>query len=437
MEIKELYSIFKQSPQIITDSRKSQRGSIFFALRGENFNGNTFAKNAIEQGCNFAIIDDKNFALPSKTILVKDSLQTLQELANYHRKQLHFPFLAVTGSNGKTTSKELIASVLSTAFKVHSTHGNLNNHIGVPLTLLSIPSDTQIAVIELGANHIGEIEFLCNIVEPDYGLITNIGKAHLEGFGSFAGVIKAKTELYKFIDNHAGTVFLNSSQRVLLEEATNLKCKIVRYGSSKHDTYRGEIIEANPLLNVRLFLSGFPTNDYIDIQTQLFGSYNLDNVLAAACVGLHFGVTPEKVKKSLESYSPQNQRSQIVKTSHHLLILDHYNANPSSMRAALEDFNLLAAHDKVVILGDMFELGKHSKVEHADIAKLVARMNFSQIYLIGPEFSMAAPQTDPFYHFPDTASFVAQLKYHPIADGSTILVKGSRGMKLEQVVDFL
>jgi UDP-N-acetylmuramoyl-tripeptide--D-alanyl-D-alanine ligase len=437
MEIRELYSIFKQHPIIITDSRKAKPGSIFFALRGDNFNGNTFAKTAIEQGCNYAIIDDENYLLPSKTILVKDSLLILQELANYHRRQQKFPFLAVTGSNGKTTTKELIACVLASSFKIHYTQGNLNNHIGVPLTLLAIPENTELAVIELGANHLGEIDNLCKIVEPDYGLITNIGKAHLEGFGSFAGVIKAKTELYHFIDAHSGTIFLNSSQSILMDQSAGLKCKLVHYGSSKHDICRGEIVEANPLLNVRLFLSGFPTSDYIDIQTQLFGSYNLDNVLAAACVGMYFGVSPGKIKESIEAYSPHNQRSQIVKTTQHILILDHYNANPSSMRAALEDFNTLTAISKVVILGDMFELGTHSKAEHAEIAKLVARMNFSQIYLIGPEFSEAAPQNDPFYHFPDTASFVAQLKHHPIKDGATILVKGSRGMKLEQVVDFL
>ena len=437
MEIKELYAIFKQHPQITIDSRKSKQGDIFVALMGENFNGNNFAKNAIEKGCAFAIIDDDTCQIASKTILVKDCLQTLQELANYHRKQLNIPFLAITGSNGKTTTKELIACILATSLKVHFTEGNLNNHIGVPLTLLAIPTDTEIAVIEMGANHIGEIEFLCGIAEPDYGLITNIGKAHLEGFGSFEGVIKAKTELYHYINKVGGTLFLNSSQKVLIDQSAALKCKLVHYGSSKHDECRGEIIAANPLLNVRLFLSGFPAVNYIDMQTQLFGSYNLENVLAAASVGMYFGVSPEKIKESLESYSPQNQRSQILKTLQHTLILDNYNANPSSMRAALEDFNTLAAHDKVVILGDMFELGTHSKAEHADIAKLVTRMNFSQIYLIGPEFSEAAPQNDPFYHFPDTNSFIAQLRSHPIAEGSTILIKGSRGMKLEQVVDFL
>jgi UDP-N-acetylmuramoyl-tripeptide--D-alanyl-D-alanine ligase len=437
MDIKELYSLFKKHPHITTDSRKAKSDSLFFALRGENFNGNTFAHSALEGGCNYAIIDDENYQVPNKTVLVKDSLITLQELANHHRKQFKIPFLGITGSNGKTTTKELIACILASSFNIQFTQGNLNNHIGVPLTLLTVNDDTQIAVIEFGANHIGEIESLCHIAEPDYGLITNIGKAHLEGFGSFEGVIKAKTELYHFINEHSGTLFINSSQQALMDQSASLNCRIVRYGSSKHDACRGEIIEADPLLHVRLFLSGFPTNNYIEIQTQLFGSYNLDNVLAAACVGLHFGVSPEKIKESIELYSPQNQRSQIVKTSQHVLILDFYNANPSSMQAALEDFNRLAAHDKVVVLGDMFELGEHSKHEHAEIARMVARMNFSQIYLIGPEFSAAAPQNDPFYHFPDTASFVAQLKYHPIADGSTILVKGSRGMKLEQVVDFL
>jgi UDP-N-acetylmuramoyl-tripeptide--D-alanyl-D-alanine ligase len=437
MEIKELYSIFKQHPNIVTDSRKAGPGSLFFALRGDNFNGNTFAKLALEQSCEFAIIDDKEFQASSRTILVKDSLATLQELANYHRKQLNIPFLAITGSNGKTTTKELIAAVLSSSFNIHYTRGNLNNHIGVPLTILAIPQNTEIAVVEMGANHIGEIDFLCKIAEPTCGLITNIGKAHLEGFGSFEGVIKAKTELYRFLEARNGTIFINSSQQILLNQAEGLKCKLVHYGSSKQDASRGEIISADPLLNVRLFISGAPAGNYIDIQTQLFGSYNLDNVLSAACVGMHFGVSPEKIKASIESYTPQNQRSQIVKTAHHTLILDHYNANPSSMRAALEDFNQLAAYQKVVILGDMFELGAHSTAEHAEIAKLVARMNFRQIYLIGPEFSAAAPQNDPFYHFPDAASFAAQLKNHPIQEGSTILVKGSRGMKLEQVVDFL
>lgn len=418
MKIDQLYKLFEESYLIDTDTRKIREGSLFFALKGENFNGNSFAISALENGAKFAIIDELKYHTHPNTILVPNVLETLQSLANFHREKLNIPIIALTGSNGKTTSKELINAVLSKKYKTTATVGNLNNHIGVPLTLLSITSTTDIGIIEMGANHLKEIETLCKIAEPNFGYITNFGKAHLEGFGSVEGVIKAKSELYDFLRENDGISFVNSDDPIQIIQSEKIN-------SIEFNNKIIQFIEANPFVKV-LF-------ENTKIESNLIGKYNFSNIAAAISIGNYFNVSLNKIKEGIENYTPSNNRSQIIEKVTNKIILDAYNANPSSMSAALENFNQLKATKKVVFLGDMFELGSESLIEHQKIADLVSSYNFNKVYLIGKAFSTTSAKNafiyDSFEAF-KTSNLTLNISH------ATILIKGSRGMALERILDF-
>jgi UDP-N-acetylmuramoyl-tripeptide--D-alanyl-D-alanine ligase len=425
--IEELYSIYRKYPVIVTDSRKISKDCLFFALKGESFDGNTFARDAILKGAAYAIIDHPAFA-GHQTILVEDVLHTLQDLARYHRATLKIPVIGITGSNGKTTSKELIYAVLSSHFTAHATQGNLNNHIGVPITLLSVAEDTEIAIIEMGANHPGEIAELCTIADPTFGLITNIGKAHLEGFGGFEGVIRTKNELYQHLQKSGGTAFVNADNELLWRLSAELKR--ISYGTSPSAEAVGISFNADPFLDV----SWMKGSQDIEIHTQLTGDYNFENVMAAICIGQHFDVPDQKIKAALEAYTPSNSRSQTLSTERNKIILDAYNANPTSMVAALKNFSKMQAPRKMAILGDMLELGEESLSEHEAIVQLLSGLNFENVILVGPEFMKCAG--DLFKTFPDSVAAQQWLK-EKIFNDFTILVKGSRGLHMEHVLDAL
>ena len=418
MNIPELYELFQKHPEICTDSRKIVKGSIFFALKGENFNGNKFAEKAVNNGCAFAVIDEKKFSINKNFILVEDVLQTLQELAKYHREQLTIPVIAITGTNGKTTSKELISAVLSKELNVAATKENLNNHIGVPLTLLSIKQKDEIAIIEMGANHEGEIDFLCDLAQPTFGVITNIGKAHLEGFGSFEGVIKAKSELYNYIQKNIGKLFVNSEAELLIELANNISK--ITYGKS--GDYIGAISESTPFISVVFQDEG--------IKSKLIGDYQFYNIMLAICIGKHFGVSQNNIKTAIEKYTPTNNRSQIIETRNNALILDAYNANPSSMSVMLHSFAKQKCQNRLCILGDMLELGKDAEKEHQAIINLAEALKLECIF-IGKEFAQVHKQA-----YTSTDEFAKVLKSNSIKN-KTILLKGSRGIALEKLVDLL
>ena len=430
--IQELYSYFQKSSVITTDSRHTPVGSIFFALRGDNFNGNEFAAKALAQGCGVAVIDEDRYYQGEKYILVKDCLQTLQELAKYHREQFKIPVIGITGSNGKTTTKELLKCVLEKKYKVLATKGNLNNHIGVPLTVLSITSEVEIAIIEMGANHIGEIAMLCEISQPDFGLITNIGKAHLGEFGDFEGVIKAKTELYKYIKTRHKKVFVNADNDLLMLYAKDMEK--ITYGKSADVFCSCKMIEANPYLQVN-YEGGI-------ITSHLIGKYNFDNIVAAICIGKYFGVDAKKIKEAVENYIPSNNRSQIIQTKQNTIILDAYNANPSSMKAAIENFYEIDEKSKYLILGDMLELGQYSVQEHKNILQLIIEKGFQNIILVGDFFLQAFSEmkikAPNILLFKNSDELVNRLKIEsPVINPSWILIKGSRGIKLEKIIEFL
>jgi UDP-N-acetylmuramoyl-tripeptide--D-alanyl-D-alanine ligase len=427
MNLEALYQTFLKHPIVTTDSRKIDVGSIFFALKGDQFNGNAFALTALEKGSSYAVIDEAEYASGERTILVDNVLQTLQDLARHHRQKMAIPIIAITGTNGKTTTKELIASVLSKKFNVVFTKGNLNNHIGVPLTLLSLRPETELGIIEMGANHPGEIAQLCSIALPDYGLITNVGKAHLEGFGSFEGVIQTKTELYRFLEGNNGTIFINLANSYLIAHAG--KVKKIGYATEKSsEGLEGEIVSSNPFL---VFKALFPKG-WLYIKTKLVGGYNLENALAATTVGLHFGIDPTIIAGAIEGYQPDNNRSQMIDTERNSLLMDAYNANPTSTWAALENFSLIVAPKKGVILGDMLELGSVGPEEHQKIVDSLAAMSLDRIFLVGPVYS-GCNLPGHFQHFPDTVSLSHFLKEEELS-GYLILIKGSRGMKLEGVL---
>lgn len=430
MEIKELYKIYTNNKIITTDSRNINEGCIFFALKGENFNGNKFAEDALNKGASYAIVDENEYASNSRCILVDDVLQTLQKLANYHRKQLKIPIIGVTGSNGKTTTKELIFCVLNSQYRTFATKGNFNNHIGVPLSLLSIDESYEMAIIEMGANHQGEIHELCMIAEPDFGLITNVGKAHLEGFGSFEGVIKTKTELYRFVNQKQGTLFINIENEILIKEADKLNCAKVYYGNSEHSNVGAEIIEVNPFLHLDIISS---TKEKTLLKSQLAGAYNKENILAAASIGLYFNIPLNKISVALSDYRPENSRSQIVKTEKNILLCDYYNANPSSMEVALQNFHQanFEFNRKVVMLGGMKELGADSELEHNKLVDLAVKMKFDEIFLVGNEFVNTKIPNISF--FPTSEALSKYLENYPITN-SVVLIKGSRGSKMEVVV---
>jgi UDP-N-acetylmuramoyl-tripeptide--D-alanyl-D-alanine ligase len=428
--ISELYNIFLKNPVVTTDSRKIAPGCLFFALKGANFNGNNFAHSAISEGASYAIIDEQQSHVNENFILVDDVLATLQQLATWHRKQLGVPIIAITGTNGKTTTKELTASVLKQKYKVDFTQGNLNNHIGVPLTILTFTSNTEIGVVEMGANHPGEIEFLCDIAQPDLGLITNVGKAHLEGFGSFEGVIRTKSEMYRYLENTSGAIFIHSENQYLMEVAGNTLKKIT-YGTQEGNWLRGEIIDSPPFLNLRIW---FPSG-VLYFNTRIIGNYNFENVLAAAAIGKHFGVDPLLLKKGIEEYVPANNRSQFIKAGTNQIIMDAYNANPTSMKASISNFLAIDSPRKIAILGDMLELGEYSFSEHQQIVDLLRDEPHIKVIIVGDEFSKTRIP-DNFLLFRNAAEVAAFFTSNPIQD-SLILIKGSRGIGLEKILDVI
>lgn len=423
MEITDLYKLFSLNNTICTDTRKITAECIFFALKGDNFNGNQFALEAIKKGAAYAIIDEQEYNTSEKTILVENVLKTLQELANFHRKQFSVPFIGITGTNGKTTSKELINSVLSQHYKTYFTEGNLNNHIGVPLTLLSIKKDCEIAIIEMGANHLGEIAELCAIAEPDFGIITNIGTAHIEGFGSKEGVIKTKNEMYNHISGKGQLVFTNNDDELLKQLSNNIK----KYTYSKNN---GDVIAQlisetpNVILNWK--------NQ--QIVSNLYGKYNFYNILLAICVGDYFEVSDDKIKLGIESYVSSNNRSQLIKTEKYNIYLDAYNANPSSMNVAINSFASNPSNKKLMILGDMLELGDVSNEEHQSIADKANLLNINTLF-VGQEFNNIKNKYE-FNYFPNTEELINWIDINNIKADS-ILIKGSRGIRLEAAAEYI
>lgn len=428
MDISQLYNIYKQYPEVSTDTRNCPKNSIFFALKGANFNGNEYAEKALESGCSYAIIDEAEYATRPNIILVENALETLQKLAHHHRKQLKTPVIGITGTNGKTTTKELITSVLSQEYNVISTQGNLNNHIGVPLTLLRMKKEHEIAVIEMGASHVGEIKFLAEMAMPNYGLITNIGHAHIEGFGSYENVIKAKGELYEYIrSTRDGKIFIDHDNSLLMEMSEGITS--IYYGWEEDLFISGKVLSIRPYLE---FEWKFGSNRN-KVTTKLIGEYNLPNVLAAITVGKYLGVKAPLICKAIEEYEPTNNRSQLKETDKNMLIIDAYNANPTSMHAALENFDHMDVSHKVLILGDMKELGNNTDIEHQKIADYVSHHNFDKVMFVGDNFSRV--HTDHL-RFKDTDSLKHYLTENPISD-SYILLKGSRGIQLEKCIDAL
>jgi len=431
----ELYSIYLKAGQVVcTDTRKLEKNSIFFALKGANFNANEFAQKAIESGCSCAVVDEAKYVSGNKIVLVPDVLKALQQLANYHRRQLKIPFLAITGSNAKTTNKELINAVLSKKYNTLATFGNLNNHIGVPLTLLSINKEHEFAIIEMGANHQGEIDELCRIAEPDFGLITNIGKAHLEGFGGIEGVKKGKSEMYRYIKEKQGRVFVNGDDEVLNELAKeNDK---ITYGCNKLYDVIGKDVSNTETVSFK-YTTRYGEKDWNKlpaINTQITGTYNFINCLAATCVGIYFKVDDALIKEALENYLPNMNRSQLVKTKRNTLLLDAYNANPNSMKAAIENFSAYKSDKKLLLLGDMFELGEYSKEEHKKVVELLKEKKLDNVILVGEEFFKI--NDNSFKKFKTTAECKTYLEQQGIS-GSTVLIKGSRGMKMETLQEVL
>ncbi|MDD2303966.1 MAG: UDP-N-acetylmuramoyl-tripeptide--D-alanyl-D-alanine ligase [Prolixibacteraceae bacterium] len=429
MEIANLYAIFREHPTVTTDSRNIPANSIFFALKGDNFNGNAFAHEAISKGAAYAVIDEPEFATNDKMILVKNVLLSLQQLAQHHRNQLGLPILAITGTNGKTTTKELITAVLSKKFKVNSTKGNLNNHIGVPLTLLSMSTETEFGVVEMGANHPGEIKILCEIANPDFGIITNIGKAHLEGFGSFEGVIKTKSEMYDFLRDNGGKCFVNADNSLLTKQANHIEQ--ISYGKSTDYFMAGELASTDNYLVVKAL---FPKG-WLYLKSKLIGDYNFENLLAAACVGKYFEVDPLLIQNAIAEYSPSNNRSQLIQKTKNTIIMDAYNANPTSMMAALSNFAGIRHENKCIILGDMLELGTVSAEEHQKITDFIEEQKFSEVYLVGPQFKNTIDRTQK-KKFDQVELLSNYLKTQPI-ENKLILIKGSRGIHLEKILELL
>lgn len=429
--LSQLYELYLQFPEISTDTRHIKKNSIFFALKGDTFNGNEFASEAIEKGCKYAIIDNISYKKNDRFLLVNDVLKSLQKLAWHHRNQLSIPIIGITGSNGKTTTKELIASVLEQKYTTFATKGNLNNHIGVPLSILSIQAEHQVAVIEMGANHVGEIAQLCEMVQPTHGIITNIGKAHLEGFGGKEGVIKGKSELYSFIRKNEGTLFVNEDDELLLSLSKN--STRISYGTSEDADWTGRLETLNPFITLSCGASDW--EEYIQIETKLIGKYNFENILAAGCIGNYFDVEAELIKKGIEQYEPSNNRSQLVKKGDNTILLDAYNANPTSMSAAIENFSAIKADKKLLILGDMLELGDESVQEHENILNLLKEKELTKALLVGKIFSKSNKKfASPT--FLNTEEAIEWIKNNEVSNTS-ILIKGSRGMQLEKILEVL
>ncbi|MFN8416292.1 MAG: UDP-N-acetylmuramoyl-tripeptide--D-alanyl-D-alanine ligase [Cytophagaceae bacterium] len=418
--LESLYNCFLQYPKISTDTRKIEKDSIFFALKGANFNGNTFATQALEAGAAYVVIDEEAYKVSDKCLLVEDVLTALQQLARLHRRTLNIPVIAITGSNGKTTSKELVNAVLSKKYKTYATIGNLNNHIGIPLTLLSLTKDIELAVVEMGANHQKEIESYCQYAEPNFGLITNIGKAHLEGFGGIEGVKKGKGELYHYLNATGGKVFLHSTNETL-KSITNLKEPITY--ANPGDYYQATFIDSNPVVR-------FKAENGEEVISHLAGAYNYDNIVAALCIGKYFGVDAKDANQAIREYNPTNNRSQILKTDKNTLIMDCYNANPSSMKAAIENFNQSSFSNKIAVLGDMFELGADSAKEHALLGDLLNQSKFDKVLLCGKWMAEAKKINSTALYFETKDALIEYVKDQKYSN-ATVLLKGSRGMGLE------
>jgi len=425
MTIEQLYTIYKQYPSVQTDTRKLKQGDIFFALKGPSFNGNAFAPQALAAGAAYAVIDEKEFVTGDNTILVSDTLTTLQELAKYHRQQFSTPFIAITGSNGKTTTKELVYAVLSSEFKTYTTQGNLNNHIGIPLTILSVRPDAELAVIEMGANHQKEIEDYCNYTLPTHGIITNAGKAHLEGFGGVEGVRKGKGELFDYLRTHNGTAFVMWDYDYLQTMSKGIK-EVIRYGTKEGDI-TGAVLKSEPFLEVSIEKGAALK----EIRTQLVGDYNLPNVLVAVTVGKYFKVTDEKIKNAIETYSPSNSRSQLMRKGDNEIILDAYNANPSSMKAAIENFAHMHYTDKVLMLGAMAELGTESLEEHKNIVELIQKHSWKEVVLVGGDFCKIDHPFISFTNSSEASDWLKERNFHNTA----LLIKGSRSMQMEKTLE--
>lgn len=428
-DISEIYFRHIEGHRVTTDSRDIQTGDVFIALKGENFNGNSYAAQALDKGAALAVIDEEQYADGNRYLYVPDALAFLQQIANFHRKQLAIPILGITGTNGKTTTKELCNAVLSRKFKTFATQGNFNNHIGVPLTLLSMDKTTELGIVEMGANHPGEIETLCQIAEPDFGIITNIGRAHLEGFGSYENIIKTKKELYDHLFSKKGKVFVNAADELLMQLSEGHDRET--YGT-EGSLAKGEIKQTIPYLVYSLKTR----KGDLYIKTHLIGGYNFENALAASAVGIHWGIEPLEIQQAIEAYRPSNLRSQLIKTAHNTVILDAYNANPSSMHVSVSNFGEMKANCKVVILGEMRELGAESENAHRALLELAARYRFDKIFLVGNNFEHCADSLNFNPPFQDTDSLIAYLQKHPFRD-AFVFVKGSRGNKLERIVEYL
>jgi UDP-N-acetylmuramoyl-tripeptide--D-alanyl-D-alanine ligase len=427
MDIANLYSRFVASGKVSTDTRQIIPGSLFFALRGEKFDANQFAEEAISKGAAAAVIDNPAYRKDDRYIVVPNALEALQQLARYHRDRLNIPVLGLTGSNGKTTSKELVNAVLSKKYKTLATRGNLNNHIGVPLTVLSIDRSVEIAIVEMGANHLGEIALLCAIANPTHGFITNIGKAHIGTFGGYENIIRGKSELFDHLLKTGGKVFINSQNAVLANMGKRFKDAV--YYPSKADYYHASLLSADPMVIVR-------AEDGTEVQTNLIGGYNFENIAAALCIGKFFGVDATQANQAISSYAPSNMRSQVVKKNSNTIILDAYNANPSSMEAAIENLAGMRTDKKVLILGDMFELEGEAAKEHQYIGKLIREKGFESVYLCGTLFKSALHEIPKAKYFTKKDELIEELKQFPITN-ATVLVKASRGIGLETIVDYL
>jgi len=425
MNINKLHQLFLKSTGICTDTRSLQTGQLFFALKGENFNGNAFAKAALDQGASYAIIDEVAYNTTPKTILVANALKCLQDLATYHRRFLKIPIIALTGSNGKTTTKELITAVLSQQYVVNSTIGNLNNHIGVPLTLLKMNDTTEVGVVEMGANHKGEIQLLCEIAQPDYGYITNFGKAHLEGFGGIEGVIKGKSELYNYLRKKNDIVFVNYDDEIQMRQTEGMQR--YTFGSEASDCPI-PFLKADP--NVTVIYNS------VRIESHLIGNYNAPNIAAAITIGSYFKLSIAQIQNGIQNYTPDNNRSQIINRDQDRIILDAYNANPSSMQVALQNLKLQKSEHHIAFLGDMFEVGEHSLSEHLAISQMAIDLKIDQIHLIGHHFNNIKQDSATVYQYEDFETFIQQFKGLTTTK-NTILIKGSRGMAMERILGLL
>lgn len=425
LHIERLYDIFIQNPSIQTDTRKLKKGDLFFALKGPNFNGNLFAQQALDAGAAYVIVDEPISFTDQRVLSTNDVLQTLQNLAHHHRKQFSIPFIAITGSNGKTTTKELLHVVLSSKFKTYTTEGNLNNHIGIPLTILKIKNDAEIAIIEMGANHLHEIESYCEYAMPTHGLITNIGKAHLEGFGGPQGVKRGKGELFEYLNNHNGIAFINADDSEVMDLSNKVSNKVLYGNQATPPT--GRLIQCDPFIEAEIY-----DHPNYSIKTHLVGGYNLPNILAAIAVGKYFGVAKEKMSDAIAQYLPGNSRSQLLIKEGNSIILDAYNANPGSMKAAIQNFAQMNAHSKYLFLGDMKELGSDSAVEHQAIVDLIEQYNWNEVLLVGPLFRKTHNSFTTFENAEEAATWLKNQKIK----GAFFLIKGSNSMHMEKVIAF-